>query len=262
MIKEPLKASALQHDIVWGDPASNLKAVDKELSALPGDVDIIVLPEMFSTGFLCDKDAACRLAEPMDGTTMEMVRKWSRQNDAAICGSFIARDNDRIFNRAFFITPSGEETFYDKHHLFTMSGEDSVYTRGSSAMPVVTFRGWNVAFAVCFDLRFPVWLRNRGKAYDLLIVMANWPDSRAYAWEQLLIARAIENQAYVIGCNRSGSDKFGVYSGTSHIIEPKGRNIETDVTPVAVEAQLSMESLVGFRNKFPVYLEGDNFELL
>ena len=101
MIKESLKASALQHDIVWGDPASNLKAVDKELSALPGDVDIIVLPEMFSTGFLCDKDAACRLAEPMDGTTMEMVRKWSRQYDAAICGSFIARDNDRIFNRAF-----------------------------------------------------------------------------------------------------------------------------------------------------------------
>ncbi|MFG6390479.1 nitrilase-related carbon-nitrogen hydrolase, partial [Muribaculum sp.] len=161
-----------------------------------------------------------------------------------------------------FITPSGEETFYAKRHRFTMSGEDSVYTRGSSAMPVVAFRGWNVAFAVCFDLRFPVWLRNRGKAYDLLIVMANWPDSRAYAWQQLLIARAIENQAYVIGCNRSGSDKFGVYSGTSHIIEPKGHTIETIVTPVAVEAQLSMESLVGFRNKFPVYLEGDNFELL
>ncbi len=137
---------------------------------------------MFSTGFLCDKDAACRLAEPMDGTTMEMVRKWSRQYDAAICGSFIARDNDRIFNRAFFITPSGEETFYDKHHLFTMSGEDSVYTRGSSAMPVVTFRGWNVAFAVCFDLRFRCGSATGAKPTTSLIVMANWPDSRAYAW--------------------------------------------------------------------------------
>ena len=259
MIKESLKASALQHDIVWGDPASNLKAVDKELSALPGDVDIIVLPEMFSTGFLCDKDAACRLAEPMDGTTMEMVRKWSRQYDAAICGSFIARDNDRIFNRAFFITPSGEETFYDKHHLFTMSGEDSVYTRGSSAMPVVTFRGWNVAFAVCFDLRFPVWLRNRGKAYDLLIVMANWPDSRSYAWSHLLIARAIENQAVVVGADRSGTDDYGCYDGLSEVYDFMGKPVGVLSDSGIIYATLLKDKLEQYRRRFPFYKDADNY---
>ncbi len=254
-----LKIAALQLDIAWGDRDENMRRVASAIESLPPGIDVLMLPEMFSTGFICDPAEALAAGERMDGPTLSLLRKWASEYSMAICGSLIIKVDDNVFNRGFFIEPSGDEYFYDKRHLFSFSGEDQAYTRGESAIPVFRYRGWNIAMAVCFDLRFPAWLRNRHGEYDILMIMANWPDSRAYAWQHLLIARAIENQAYVAGCNRGGSDRFGVYSGTSMIIEPKGQPVHIEVSPGIITADLSRSDLNVFREKFPVYMEGDNF---
>jgi predicted amidohydrolase len=262
----PLNVAALELNISLLDKAANLSAAAAAIEALTPGIDIAVLPEMFSTGYILDGEKVRALAERNDGETMTWVRSQAARCNVAIVGSFIATDGERFFNRAFFVEPSGETTYYDKHHLFATGGEDSVYTAGDARIPTVRFRGWNVAFAVCYDLRFPVWLRNVDSAYDLLIVVANWPDARAYAWRQLLIARAIENQAYVVGCNRSGSDDFGKYSGTSVVVDAKGRVTEAKKSATAdvecVVAELSRAALDDFRCKFPVCLHGDRFTLV
>ena len=258
-----LKVAALQLEIVRGDRDENLGRVGAALEAMPAGVDVVMLPEMFSTGFICNPAEAVELGERMDGPTLNRLRQWARDCSAAMCGSMIVRVDDKVFNRAFFIEPSGDEYFYDKHHLFSFSGEDQAYSRGESLMPVFRYRGWNLAMAVCFDLRFPAWLRNRQGGYDALLLMANWPDSREYAWRHLLIARAIENQAYVVGCNRGGSDDFGTYSGSSIIVDPKGQLIHSELDGCGmIAADLSRSELKTFREKFPVYLEGDDFRLV
>ncbi len=257
-----LKIAALQLDIAWGDREENLRRVATAIESMPAGTDIFMLPEMFSTGFICDPPEALASGEPADGPTLNCIRDLARSYSVAICGSFIARVDDKVFNRGFFIEPSGDEYFYDKHHLFSFSGEDQAYTRGESLMPVFRYRGWNIAMAVCFDLRFPVWLRNKMGEYDLLLIMSNWPDSRAYAWKHLLIARAIENQAYVAGCDRSGNDRFGDYSGISMIVDAKGGPIHRETDSGLVVAELSKSELNRFREKFPVYMEGDRFQLI
>ncbi len=255
-----LKTAAIQLDISWASKEENMRKALDALSSLPADIDIAVLPEMFTTGFICVPDDARMLAEPMNGTTLNTLRQWSRKFDKALCGSFIALENDRVYNRAFFIEPSGNEHYYDKHHLFSISGEDDAYSTGTEMMPIFKFKGWNISMAVCFDLRFPAWLRNNNATpYDLLIIMSNWPDSRVYAWKHLLIARAIENQAYVLGCNRSGTDNYGVYSGASMIIDPKGRPIQQVLDDTVCTGELSLTELEIFRKKFPVLNETDRF---
>ena len=263
----PLTVAAVELDTAPSDKKANLQAAAAAIETLAGHADVALLPEMFSTGYILDPQAARSLAEPSDGPTIEWSARLAAQCNLALAGSFIALDHDgRLFNRAFFTEPSGETTYYDKHHLFTTGGEDRVYTPGRKRIPVIRFRGWNIAIAVCYDLRFPVWLRNIAGAYDLLLVTANWPDSRAYAWRQLLIARAIENQAYVAGCNRTGTDSFGTYEGTSVIVDPKGTVISSTAhtatgTPCCV-GRLSHAALDEFRTKFPAYLHGDSFSLL
>lgn len=257
-----LKVAALQLDIARGDRDENLSRVGAALERLPAGIDVLMLPEMFSTGFICNPDDAVGMGERMDGPTLNRLRRWAGEFSVAMCGSMIVRVDDKVFNRAFFIEPSGDEYFYDKHHLFSFSGEDRAYSRGESLMPVFRYRGWNLAMAVCFDLRFPAWLRNRHGEYDALLLMANWPDSREYAWRHLLIARAIENQAYVVGCNRGGSDDFGVYSGSSMIVDPKGQPVHSELDGGVIVADLSRSELKAFREKFPVYLEGDDFRLV
>lgn len=257
-----MKIAALQLDIEWGAKEENLQRVANVLESLPPGIDILMLPEMFSTGFIVDGQEALAAGERMDGPTLNRLRRWAREYSMAICGSLIVRVDDKVYNRGFFIEPSGDEYFYDKRHLFSFSGEDQAYTRGESLMPVFRYRGWNIALAVCFDLRFPVWLRNDHGAYDLLLIVSNWPDSRGYAWEHLLIARAIENQSYVAGCDRSGSDKFGEYSGISMIVDAKGQPVHTDIGNRVIIAELSRADLSRFRNKFPVYREGDDFQII
>lgn len=256
-----LKIAALQMNIEWGAVNANLTQAEDMISLLPSGTDVVVLPEMFTTGFILDRAEALSVAETDQGTTMARVAAWSHTFNTAICGSFIAREADRLYNRAFFIDPSGDCTFYDKRHLFIPSGEHSTYTSGTTRMPVIRYRGWNIAMAICYDLRFPVWLRSDHGNYDLLLVMANWPDSRIFAWDILLAARAIENQAYVAGCNRSGIDDYGVYSGHSAVIDPKGHQIGIKPVPNIVTATLSKTELTEFRRKFPVYLHGDNYTI-
>lgn len=257
-----LKVATLQLDIAAGDKSHNIAETSQLIASLPEGYDIAVLPEMFTTGFICDPTQAAFLAESVDGPTMTAVREMAVRHKIAVCGSFIARENDAIYNRAFFVEPSGDAYFYDKHHLFAFSGEDLAYKRGTTPVPVFRFRGWNIAMAVCFDLRFPAWLRNNDRVYDLMIIMANWPDSRAYPWKQLLIARAIENQSYVIGCNRSGADIYGNYAGTSVIIDAKGKIIGEQPGEAVICAELSKDSLDSFRAKFPVLPESDRFTII
>lgn len=269
-MNKDLRVASIQLDIVWTDVEQNLINAEEAISRLPKGCDIAVLPEMFSTGFIVERDIARSVCETNSGRTIAKVSEWAKKYNLAVCGSFIACDNEKLYNRAFFVEPSGDKVFYDKRHLFSISGEDKAYNRGCSPMPVFRFRGWNIAMAICFDLRFPVWMRNVGTSYDLMIVMANWPDSRALPWDTLLRARAIENMSYVVGCNRKGTDDYGKYAGLSEIFNPKGRRIagispeclsEGTETEPYILSDLSMDDMQRFRSKFPVYREMDTFDI-
>lgn len=255
--------AALPVDIVWADRDANLSIVENAIAQMPEDVDLVVLPELFSTGYINAPQHLDDLPETNSGVTMEAVHELARRYNCAIAGSFLARTSHNVYNRAFFIEPSGDASFYDKHHLFTLSDEARTYTRGMSAKPVIRFRGWNIAMIVCYDLRFPVWCRNRGNEYDILIVPANWASSRGYAWKQLLIARAIENQAYVAGANRGGSDDYGNYEGMTFIIDPKGAvtgEMQAGCNG-AVIARLSKDYMDEWRRHFPASSDADPFRL-
>ncbi len=258
-----LKVSAIPLDIVLGDREANLAALEQAMATLPADNDIVVLPEFFSTGFISDRDRLAEVAETGTGPTMQFIAKLARHYNMAICGTFAARVAHQFYNRGFFMEPSGEENFYDKRHLFGLSPEAKTFHAGDRPMPIVRFRGWNVALMICYDLRFPVWSRSRNNAYDVLLVPANWPQVRSYAWEHLLIARAIENQAYVIGCNRSGSDTHGVYDKLTYAFDFLGQHIGHAVIgqPI-VAATLSAEALQKMRNSFPVANDADNFSIV
>lgn len=268
-MENTLNIAILPYDIVWGDKEENILSIGECLKTISNDTDIVVLPEMFTTGFITDMPLVNNLCESNSGRTIYMLRHWAKLYNFAICGSFIASTGSTMYNRAFFIEPSGEETFYDKKHLFSIGRENDVYSPGSKNKPIVRFRGWNISFAVCYDLRFPVWCRNIENEYDVLIFVANWPSSRSYAWQQLLIARAIENQSYVIGANRSGDDDFGHYDVNDSIIfDYKGTPITKSTESISQcrfpikYATLSSENLLRFRNKFPVWKDADKFQIL
>lgn len=252
-----LKVATLQLDIVWADIDANLQAAERMLATLPDGFDVAVLPEMFTTGFIIERENALRCAESSNGRTLQTMRQWAKKYNLAIVGSIIVAEDEHLKNRAYFVEPSGEVTYYDKRHLFEISGENLIYSPGRKQIPVVRYRGWNITFAVCFDLRFPAWLRNDRGAYDLLLIVANWPDTRNYAWKHLLIARAIENQAYVVGANRSGIDSYGMYSLTSMTVDPKGMPIQQSYSETVQISELDKYELEAFRGKFPAYLLND-----
>ena len=264
MILNPtFTAVALPLDIVWADREANLRALGDALDRIPAGVDLVVLPELFTTGFINDPALLTSLPETNNGETMEAVRRLAARHNCALAGSFLAKTAHQVFNRGFFIEPSGDETFYDKRHLFSLSSEAKVYTPGTRPMPVVRFRGWNIAMIVCYDLRFPVWCRNKEQEYDALIVPANWASARGYAWRQLLIARAIENQAYVVGANRGGSDDYGDYSGMTYIFDSMGQPVGQPLTGTdgAVIATFSRENIDEWRRRFPAAKDADRFDL-
>lgn len=263
-MKTNIKLAIAPIDISIGDKASNLKKVEDALVSLDSDTDIVVLPELFSTGFSSNPEKLNLWAEGNGGETIAALNALSKKHNVAIAGSFLARTGSMaIYNRAFFIEPGGDETFYDKRHLFSMSSEAKNLERGERRLPVVRFRGWNIAIAVCYDLRFPVWCRNVDNRYDLLIVVANWPAAREYAWRHLLIARAIENQAYVCGVNRTGSDKFGDYGETSIVTDFCGKplRLKGEQSGMLKYVELDHASLEQWRNDFAVWRDSDNFEL-
>ena len=259
------KIAAISLDIKTADKSSNLKSLEDLLPSVDNDVDLIVLPELFSTGYTSSRDTLGFLAESNNGDTMAFIHDVSRRYNAAVTGSFLAKTGTAITNRASFIEPGGDELYYDKRHLFSMSSEADLLTSGDRPMPVVRYRGWNLAIAVCYDLRFPVWCRNKGLEYDALIVVANWPDARKYAWSHLLIARAIENQAYVLGADRSGSDKFGCYDLMTEAYDYCGKKLETVPSPASAAVcrfVLDHNALDHWRRDFAAWRDADAFSVI
>ncbi len=257
-----LRVSLVQSTIFWEDKDRNIEHYDGLLQSLAGKTDLAVLPEMFSTGFSVNNTH--HLAETNDGPTLDMIKKRAKDGDFAICGSFLATENGKLYNRGFFITPEGNSHFYDKRHLFRMGDESKNFSAGNKQL-IVSYKGWNICLIVCYDLRFPVWSRNVQKAYDLLICPANWPKARQNTWNILLKARALENYSYVCGVNRVGEDGHrNHHQGDSQLIDFKGDFIafcEPDKEEI-VTGILYKELLEQFREKFPVWKDADDFEIL
>ncbi len=257
-----IKIAVCPLDIVWSNFEANLRIVEKTLSTLHPDTDILVLPELFTTGFIQDLQIIEDLAAHYD-ESLKCILNWSRQFNLAIAGSILAKEDGRIINRGFFIEPSGETTFYDKRHLFCLSPEATLFSAGNQLPPVVRFRGWNISMVICYDLRFPVWCRNKSNRYDILLVPANWPSSRKYAWEHLLIARAIENQCLIVGANRSGSDDYGIYDNLSYVFDAAGQNVspENKDSNGLFYVRYFRDELLKLRKRLPVGNDADNFTL-
>ncbi len=260
---QDLKITLIQSDIYWEEADANLAAFEEKIWQIGQDTDVIALPEMFTTGFTMN---APKLAEHMNMRTFKWMRQMADQTGALILGSFICHVHDLYFNRLLWMEPGGNHKTYDKRHLFRMAAEHKTYSSGESLL-IATWKGWRICPLICYDLRFPVWSRNKYDAsskrlnYDLLIYTANWPTARIEAWSSLLKARAIENLSYVVGVNRIGVDGNSVeYNGNSSIIGPKGEVVFSSEGVEAIKTlQLSANSLQAFRDKFPVYFDADDF---
>ncbi|MCM1369120.1 MAG: nitrilase family protein [Candidatus Amulumruptor caecigallinarius] len=265
MTSNDLHICLLPLHIKWGDKDQNLKSVEEMLAQVHPQTDLVILPETFSTGFPAglDKETVREMAERNTGHTIDFVKEMAAKYHFAICGSYVADSGGSLYNRAFFIEPSGDEMFEDKRHLFTMAGEGKVFSRGYDRM-AVRYRGWNLAMVVCYDVRFPVWCRNVNNEYDALIAVANWPAVRVDAWNKLLPARAIENEAYVCAVNCCGTDTGGYeYDGSSFVLDFKGKDVSVRLEDsTLVYGTLSRERLDMFRAKFPAWGDADPFKLL
>ena len=248
-----MKITILQRDIVWADPTRNVQRADEAIDGNPGS-DLYVLPEMFSTGFCTQPEG---IAEPAENRTVSWMKAKASQTGAAIAGSIAVHEDGRYYNRFHFVTPDGNVTTYDKKHLFTFGGEHNRFTAGSERV-IVAYKGFRILLEICYDLRFPVWSRNRGD-YDMIIYVASWPTPRVEAWKALLTARAIENQCYVVGVNRVGEDPGNNYCGGSRVIDPYGKIMAEceDGREMEVTAEVDMEVLEAFRAKFPVLDDAD-----
>lgn len=249
-----MRVVILQHDIKWACPTDNQKHLEEMLLMQP-KADLYVLSEMFSTGFATEPEG---IAEK-DGSSLIWMKRMASQLDAAIAGSVATEEKGLFYNRFYFVKPDGKITSYDKRHLFTFSSEDKRFTCGKKRA-IVEFRGVRIMLQICYDLRFPVFSRNKGD-YDAIIYVANWPTKRVEAWKALLRARAIENQCYVIGANRVGDDPKCQYQGGSAIIDPYGQTLATtaDFLEEAIYADIDLNALNAFREKFPVLNDADEF---
>ena len=255
-----LRISMIQSHIIWEDRDENLGYYGELLRRVSGKTDLAILPETFSTGFSMNVE---KLADTMNGATICTIRDWTKKYNLAVTGSFIVKENGNYYNRAFFITPEGEEYFYDKRHLFRMAEEEKHFSSGKKRT-VINYKNWNICLQVCYDLRFPVWSRNANNEYDLLIYVANWPEARKKAWKVLLQARAIENMAYVCGVNRVGVDGKGfTYRGDSLVFNPKGKKLadagkREEITRTCTIVKSELEEL---RQKFPAWKDADTFSI-
>jgi predicted amidohydrolase len=252
-----LSAALVQCELAWENPEDNRRQFGDLIDALEGPVDLIVLPEMFTTGFSMN---ALANAEPPGGATEEWLRETAARKQCAVTGSIAVREGEGVYNRMLFATPDGLY-HYDKRHLFRMAGEHKRYRAGQERV-VVPWGGWRINLQVCYDLRFPVFCRNRGD-YDLLLFVANWPAKRRLHWRQLLVARAIENQACVIGVNRIGSDASGLdYSGDSLAVAADGELLlDMRDAAGAIRVLLDGAALQGYRESFPCHLDADGFRV-
>ena len=259
-----LTLSLVQTALVWEDKAANLQLLETQLASLRGKTQVVVLPELFSTGFSMQTQV---LAEPMNGPTLQWMRTMAQQYQLIITGSVMIQEEGLFYNRLIWMLPTGELGHYDKRHLFAFAGEDRYYSRGNKRF-IASANGFKINLQICYDLRFPVWSRQQATdgqpEYDLLIYVANWPERRRLAWMSLLQARAIENQCYVIGVNRVGEDGHQIYhSGDSMVIDPLGEILFTKKDQACVHTlTISKEQLQAYRRQFPFLRDGDSFELL
>lgn len=256
-----MRISLVQDTIFWADKKTNLQKTEKQLLALSGTTDLVVLPEMFTTGFCTDQ---LQLAESSSGETVKMLKEWAVKYKLAITGSFIAAENGRVYNRAFFVFPAGQIQTADKRHLFSMGGEQHFFDAGSKKM-IVNYCGFNICVLVCYDLRFPVWSRNVGNEYDLLVYVANFPERRISDWDVLLKARAVENQSFVCGLNRVGIDGQNIsYNGHSVLLDYNANTLLAfeDNESAIKTCEIHTDTLQKYREKFPVWRDADKFSIL
>jgi predicted amidohydrolase len=253
-----LRVSLVQTDLVWENPTANCAHLEEKLASLAGQTDVIVLPEMFATGFSMTESGA----EIGRGPALQWMQLQANRLGALVVGSLKVKQGTSFYNRLYAVEPSGSYTSYDKRHLFRMGGEHEFYQAGDQQV-IVSYKGWKLALFICYDLRFPVWSRNVGMAYDAAIYVANWPAPRANAWRTLLQARAIENLAYVIGVNRVGTDANELaYAGDSLLVDYKGGlALDLKAENQILTAELSASELADFRAKFPAHLDADSFNL-
>jgi omega-amidase len=260
---QDLKVLLVQHDSFWQHPEANRDRI-RTLIEEAERTDLIILPEMFSTGFSMESK---QLAEPMEGATHRWMQEMASKTCSVICGSVIIEKSGEYLNRFLWVNPDGLTTTYDKRHLFRMADEHDFYSAGHLNV-IIDLKGWKIKPQICYDLRFPVWARNKmidGKhEYDVLINVANWPEARVNAWDTLLKARAIENHAYVVGVNRVGLDGNDIkYCGHSGIYDPKGNTLAfLDNKLVAYATNLNYADLARYRENFPAQLDADAFEIL
>jgi omega-amidase len=271
----PLTVTTIQTNLHWEDKSTNLKMLEKKINSIKEKTEIVVLPEMFTTGFSMQPE---KLAEAMDGETVQWMKRITAKKKIILAGSIIIEEKGNYFNRLIWMLPNGQYGIYDKRHRFAYAGEDEQFSAGKNRL-IASVKGWKINLLVCYDLRFPVWARQTspltplqrrgeqetpGLEYDVLIYVANWPDRRVHAWKTLLQARAIENQCYVVGVNRVGDDGNNIhYSGESMIIDPLGEvlYIKKDVEDI-FSITLDKDHLNSVREKFPFWRDADHFQIL
>jgi omega-amidase len=263
-----LRVTTVQTSLKWEDIPGNIRSINRVLEKVkPGSTDLIALPEMFNTGFSMNPG---KLAEKPEGATMQWMAAAAYDLKAVISGSMMIREGKNHYNRLIWMRPDGTYDHYDKRHLFRMGNEGDVFSSGKKKL-IVELKGWNVCPLVCYDLRFPVWSRNRliGKKnnlaaeFDVLLYVANWPSARNYTWQQLLIARALENQCFVVGVNRIGKDGNGIdHAGSSIVLDPIGQPLFSAGKKTSIQTTiLDYAQLKSLREKFPVLMDGDGFEI-
>lgn len=252
-----LNISVVQTELIWEDIDANLSMIESMISGIE-ECDLFILPEMFSTGFSMKPE---QFAKDSTAKTLPWMKRLSHTLNAAICGSFMHEDDGKYYNALTFVLPDGKVEWYYKRHLFSPGEESIHYTKGDKRLEV-DYKGWKICPLICYDLRFPVYSRNTNQ-YDLLIYIANWPSKRNYAWQQLLKARAIENQSFVVACNRLGNDANGIeHIGNSCIINYMGEEIGFGKDKKVFRFNLAKELLLDYRKDFPVLDDRDDFEIL
>lgn len=263
-MNQSLTISLIQTSLYWEDRKANLQMLEQKIGRIGEKTELVVLPEMFSTGFSMNPD---RLAESMDGESLRWMKRISAEKKIILAGSLIIRENEHFFNRLIWMLPNGSYGVYDKRHRFAYAGEDRHYTAGHKRL-IASVKGWKMNLMVCYDLRFPVWARQQTSSgspeFDAIVYVANWPDKRIDAWKTLLQARAIENQCYVVGVNRVGKDGNDInYTGNSMIVDPLGQILykkedEEDIFTIT----LTKERLIDTRERFPFWKDADRFMIV
>ncbi len=259
-MQDVLKVALIQTDLIWENPEKNRESFSKKFQNLSEDVDLTILPEMFTSGFTMNAKA---IAETMQGDTVTWMQQMASKHNTAIVGSIVVTEDNKFYNRLLFVTPNGTLQYYDKRHTFTLAGEDKVYSTGIKKL-IIDYKGWKICPLICYDLRFPVWSRNT-EDYDVLLYVANWPKPRIAAWDALLKARAIENMSYCIGVNRVGIDGLNIeYSGNSAVYDLFGNEISNvEVHKEQIEIiTLQKEHITRYREKLKFLDDSDDFTVL